>query len=340
MGLAFNNSIAVLRKKYRLFTPNSWDPRRTQHVRTNSWKRSRISLPLMQHSGIETSVAKTFEEGPQRSLFPTPSFGFDNGDLKTATDGEWFGFEATFSSHGTLLPIPDRYVPDEFRDWGVAPNGFDTVSSSRVTEGALYLKRTRALPSVGCEADAVIPEVSVVKLEGPGNGGFSDGCISCGSVELGKSALYTILANGKQRVQLSFRLTENFGDVTVFNESWGGEFCDGQVLPGCGGGDRFAEGPKLEVASLYGSWEYEAEEVIFPEDSSIRQTSGVLSRDCVEGELITLPKGISVRLLREGSSVLIEAGWLCDDTRIVVERHYKDGDLIKIKRSIERRMEA
>ncbi|CAN8069080.1 unnamed protein product [Agarophyton chilense] len=254
-----------------------------------------------------------------------------------ATNGEWFGYEATFSSEGTVLSIPDRYVPDEFRDWGVAPNGFDIVSSSKVTEDTLYLKHTRALPSVGCEADAVIPEVSVLKWEGPGNGGFSDGCISCGSLQYDGSPMLTILVSGKERVQLCFRVNEQVGDVTVFRESWGSEFCDGQVLPGCGGGTRFAEGSKMNISDLLGSWEYESEEVDFSKDSNIRQTSGALSRKSLEGELVTLPIGLSVRVLQEGGSVLVESGWLHDDKRIVIERQYEEGVLTKIKKSIERR---
>ena len=33
--------------------------------------------------------------------------------------GEWEGVTATFSSEGKPQQLPDRYVPDAFRDWNV-----------------------------------------------------------------------------------------------------------------------------------------------------------------------------------------------------------------------------
>lgn len=295
------------------------------------------SVPVMRHSGTEVPVADSSEELPLSSESLGTSYGFLNSELVSAIEGEWFGFEGTFGPDGKALPIPDRYVPDEFREWGVAPSGFDVVTSSRLKEGVLYVKRTRALPSVGCEADAVVPEVSISTYEGEGNVGFSDGCVSCGPVEFGNAPSFTILTRGKQRVRLGFKVDAAIGNVTIILEKWGQEFCDGQVLPGCGGGDRFVEEASSHVEDLLGAWDFDAEDVDICNQSGIQESSGSLNREKIEGHILLLPRGLSVRLVEEGKSVLVESGWLCENTRTVVARLYEEGNLVKVSKRFERR---
>lgn len=294
------------------------------------------SVPAMRRNDIDVPVADSTEKLPLSPELPG-RYGFSNLSLESAIEGEWFGFEGTFGQDGKALPIPDRYVPDEFREWGVAPCGFDVVTSSRVKEGVLYVKRTRALPSVGCEADAVVPEVSVSTFEGEGDVGFSDGCVSCGPVEFGKGPFFTICTERKQRVRLGFKADAQIGDVNVIFEKWSQEFCDGQVLPGCGGGDRFAEEASSNIEDLLGKWDYDIECVNTHNQNEIQQSSGTLHREKIEGHIVLLPRGLSVRLVEEGKDVLVESGWLHENTRTVVERQYEEGKLIRVSKRVERR---
>jgi hypothetical protein len=98
-----------------------------------------------------------------------------------AVTGEWEGVTATFSPSGDALDLPDRYVPQAFRDWDMVPKDWQSQCSvpplleggspSAAAAGApaaasprsspssslpvLRYSSRRMMPTVGCEADAV-----------------------------------------------------------------------------------------------------------------------------------------------------------------------------------------
>ena len=121
--------------------------------------------------------------------------------------GEWEGVVVTFDADGKAQPLPDRYVPEAYRDWGVELFDWQSQCSSTCSRPAagggaaapatspsaaaadpqhqphhqqatrpagrrLYHLCKRLMPTVGCEADAVafIEEVEDVWRLG-------DGCV-------------------------------------------------------------------------------------------------------------------------------------------------------------------
>ncbi|GAX80338.1 hypothetical protein CEUSTIGMA_g7776.t1 [Chlamydomonas eustigma] len=71
--------------------------------------------------------------------------------------GEWDGVTATFSPEGVAIPLPERYVPSAFREWGVELFDWQSQCSMVASTQAksLSYRVRRMMPSVGCEADAI-----------------------------------------------------------------------------------------------------------------------------------------------------------------------------------------
>jgi hypothetical protein len=316
-----------------------------------------------------------------------------------AVAGEWFGYEVSFAvNDGSPLSIPERYIPDEFSQWGVQVLGFEEVTSSRVFgadgksggggdgEGShLYLKRTRALPIVGCEADAVVPEcryerfvagasadVSVSEYGVKGTVvtgaavGFDDGAWSAGPPAFDQDAFgrwYACIvdpAAEARRARLEFStVNEPRGAVVAFVETNEGPFCDGELLPGCGGkNSSFAEQPALTAAELSGSWEVET--TVYTSEGTDTSETGehvvsgwfvsrsfsvvVRSEEQVQTEVnVFMPTGLSVGMVKsDGEEMEFRAGWLTSPSRrVVVSRLYgAHGKLVSISRSAEKKIDA
>jgi len=219
------------------------------------------------------------------------------------------------------------------------------------------MKRTRALPSVGCEADAVVPEVAeqiyLSATKDNINGGFTDGSISCGPAvmtdELSQRwnvCLVDPTEGNRSRVRLEFGpVNQPFGQVTVFIEHWEGKFCNGEVLPGCGGKNgSFAEDDGLDVSALTGNWSVDRTTYQTESDGWIKECCTVRTernQANAEDEVnVALPRGLSVGVKEadDGSSEVI-AGWMTShDKRVVVRSAYDStGSLRYVSRDIETR---
>lgn len=263
----------------------------------------------------------------------------------------------TIPGRFTLCPAQERYVPDEYRDWGVEIKGFDCLTSSVCAQGALTMKRTRALPSVGCEADAVVPEVAeqtyLSAQEGAVNSGFADGTINCGPAcitddhaQRWSVALADPRPGQRTRARVEFGLVnEPFGAVTVFLEHWDGPFCNGQVLPGCGGKDEsFATDAAVDSSALSGDWGVES--TVYTAVAGGWEVAERCSRVTRSGEEeamrevnVCLPRGVSVGIMtQEDGGKCVTAGWVVEEgVRIVSRRRYDgDGSVAWISRDIER----
>lgn len=254
----------------------------------------------------------------------------------------------------------DRYIPDDFREWGVEIKGFESLTSSNLFNdgSSLLMKRTRAMPSVGCEADAVVPEVHEHTFsnieEKRVSGGFPDGSVICGPAVMTNEhsqrwdVCLTDPTDGvKSRVRLQFSLVnEPFGAVNAMIEHWDAPFCNGEVLPGCGGkNESFADGARMDpVAELVGKWdissilytardgEWEMEELSFEIDRDGATVSAEIN--------VVLPHGITVGIAcAEDGTKTVVAGWkTAENIRAVSRQVYaSSGVLLCVSRDVESR---
>lgn len=198
----------------------------------------------------------------------------------------------------------------------------------------MYQKRTRALPTVGCEADAIIPEVAETDLKQVF--AFDDGsyCVRSGS---GKDEwMFAVVnpTNGRSRVRVDFgRVDEKIGKVTVLFENWESKFNEGQVLPGCGGEQGFAEEQTMSVSQLEGTWKYSETAYQVKNGWEVVESVGTVNREAVAVSMV-LPKGVSVDVKDEGG-LKVEVGWLVADKRVVIRRVYGEGGLEVVSRIME-----
>lgn len=325
--------------------------------------------------------------------------GMSTPAFATAVEGEWFGYEVSFAvNDGKPMSIPERYIPDEFTNWGVGVLGFEEVTSSRVVDAKensssggvgeashLYVKRTRALPSVGCEADAVVPECRVERFVGgndvdvavskygekgtvvPGAAvGFDDGAWSSGPATFDQdkfgrwyACIVDPAAASSRRARLEFStVNEPRGAVVAFVETNEGPFCDGELLPGCGGKNAsFAEQAAVTAAELAGKWQVETTVLACAEAEGSGEervvsswaegtSSSVVERSEAEVEdevNVLMPTGLSVGMQKsDDGGMYFRAGWLTSPTsRAVITRLYgADGMLRSVSRSLERKDES
>lgn len=71
--------------------------------------------------------------------------------------GEWEGVTASFSPSGEVQLLPEHYVPQAFRDWGVELKDWQSQCSATTSSNPKQLVSVlrRLMPTVGCEADAI-----------------------------------------------------------------------------------------------------------------------------------------------------------------------------------------
>lgn len=256
-----------------------------------------------------------------------------------------------------LFMVQERFVPEEFRNWDVDITGFDCLTSSTVKDDTLLLKVTRALPTVGCEADAIVPDIDELKFSAVDttadtrNGGFSDGSFTGGPTTF--TGAYNQRWNatladgsgsdGRRRARVSFgRVDEGVGSVVVWLEKRDGDYSGGDVLPGCGGPDSsFASAPRTTSEDLSGNWhvyrlvlskrtEWTSEKIT----EQIRREASDLQR------LFFLPRGLSLSINSDNQTTTVEAAWLCNaQRRVILRRVYaKSGALVAVEHTIEEKV--
>lgn len=76
-----------------------------------------------------------------RALPPTTS----PATFADAVSGEWDGMLVAFSADGTPLELPPAYVPEAYREWGVAVCDWQTQASCTTTEDGALRYRLRRL---------------------------------------------------------------------------------------------------------------------------------------------------------------------------------------------------
>lgn len=318
----------------------------------------RRHVMVAQPAAQPTSSTTPASTPPSSSPITGTTYDFSSPEFSTAVSGEWFGYEVAFSARtGQAQTIPERYVPDEFKNWDVEIKGFDMVTSTAVIDTGLLVRRTRALPSVGCEADAVVPEVVETILSSRGTeaiiaGGTADGSFSSGPTQLlslSQRWEFTLMNPNdsvRSRVRLQFgRLDEGVGAIVAYLENWDLAFGNGEILPGCGGpNSSFADDAIMEKQLLAGEWNVSGMKWMTTDDgeelSAGDNVQYNVQRDAVFDGML-LPRGLTARVVTDDDGAcVVEAGWMAgDDVRTVARRTYgDDGKLTSVEHVVERRV--
>jgi hypothetical protein len=160
-----------------------------------------------------------------------------------AVTGEWEGVTATFSPSGDALELPERFVPQAFREWDMVPKDWqsqcsvppllEAAAAAGGAEGAaprhaasssspaaaaaaasppLRYASRRMMPTVGCEADAVAFTEDMAVIGGGGGGAAAAGALLAAVAPDGAyaAAPASLPADGRAtvRVESCFPLTD------------------------------------------------------------------------------------------------------------------------------------
>ncbi|KAJ8900819.1 hypothetical protein NDN08_000118 [Rhodosorus marinus] len=254
-----------------------------------------------------------------------------HGTTLSNVEGEWFGHETSFSGvSGERLTIPEYYVPDEFRNWDAKIYGFDCVTSVKEVEGnSLRVKLTRAMPTVGCEADAVVPEVFEETLplsQDDGFVGFENGSFSRGPPKYASSSTWEhCMCYGKKRVRVLFPELDGRQKTRLFTEAWDGDYCNGALLSGCGSKISRIEGNGEMDASVQLEGKWSRRGYTWRKSDGTCQVSSVIeSRNRFVKRF--LPGGVTIdKVVDENGRIVLETSWNVSElTRIVLLRTYSE----------------
>lgn len=272
--------------------------------------------------------------------------------------GEWTGYEGEFDSEkGTVCPVPDFYIPEDFTSWGLTPKGFECCRSTIVRGTKYYVKFFRVLPQVALFADHVDLETSfdVVDFAEAESGSlfFDNGSYTLGKVPVTtvrnsmldkwpcaelcirhpttrKKAVYV-------KVKFDFAKTKFVENINVIREEYSCIYCDGADIEGSSG---YIEGWTIEPngtpADLTGDWIVEDGTDV----SNIARPDGGPPPE--DNKTLYLPGGITLGLERPAENpenICVWAGWQFEENeRCVLSRSYaSDGSLIQSKMVTERR---
>jgi hypothetical protein len=209
---------------------------------------------------LETSASET--STPAKS----------NWDSFSATvSGEWDGVTVTFDRDGEAQQLPEYYVPQAYRDWGVELYDWTSQCSMLADATGLQYTLRRLMPTVGCEADAVAFTEDLQAMFPPGGaaitaeGGYSTGPSSdLSSKDLFKAQSEHCfpLETPGQRIRIVHNLKRMGAEgvwkvlsLEVHTERWDGPYNGRRELAGCGGGmDPFSQTTVTEINSLQGIW--------------------------------------------------------------------------------------
>lgn len=79
--------------------------------------------------------------------------------------GEWIGVSSTYKPDGTVIPLPELYVPESYKEWGIEANEWQTQCSVQVDKGGMEYNLRRLYTGTGCEADSIAKTETIRALE-------------------------------------------------------------------------------------------------------------------------------------------------------------------------------
>ncbi len=244
--------------------------------------------------------------------------------------GEFVGFEARFDARtGNALEVPDRFVPQEYRDWNVPVNGLEENYSEAIDDTLLFGKRQLIDVKVGCQEDAVSADANTFSIDlgkTDENTAFPSGCLSARLPSLSSSerVLFSLIfrdSRERRRVQVEFSACPKdaeypFGkEVIVRREMYDQPYNGGVQLIGCGGKvESFVSfernldapgNPRVNISAL-------------ERDISVNAIQGYqanLNQNFGEVHYLALPANISVRRYKIADQNVIvyeAAAMICD----------------------------
>ena len=90
-----------------------------------------------------------------RSVPASASPASIDADFAAAASGEWEGHRVYFDARGTPEPIPEKFMPPAFQEWGQVLVDWQSQCAMNVTPGeGVYARELRFIPTAGCEADS------------------------------------------------------------------------------------------------------------------------------------------------------------------------------------------
>ncbi|KAL4458080.1 hypothetical protein ABPG75_012945 [Micractinium tetrahymenae] len=223
-------------------------------------------------AGVATTAPTTDVEAPDAAAIWEA--------FAASVSGEWEGVTASFNPDGSPIPLPEYYVPQAYRDWGVEL--FDWQSQSSVLADSQGVSATcrRMMPTVGCEADAIafMQEAAQLFSTAPGSqpataapdGSYSAGPADISSADLRKVAFEHCLAlpaEGPQQQRMRLRVVQQLrrgaasggwrlDSVELHSERYDSPYRGKLELSGCGGGMKgFASSEALPADALAGAWQ-------------------------------------------------------------------------------------
>ena len=74
-----------------------------------------------------------------------------DADFAAAASGEWEGHRVYFDARGTPAPIPEKFMPPAFKEWGQVLVDWQSQCAMCVTPGeGIYARELRFIPTAGC----------------------------------------------------------------------------------------------------------------------------------------------------------------------------------------------
>ncbi|KAK9823574.1 hypothetical protein WJX72_003936 [[Myrmecia] bisecta] len=276
-----------------------------------------------------------------------------------AVSGEWEGVTGTFDAHGQPQQLPEYYVPQAFREWGVELYDWQSQCSMLASDSGLQYTLRRMMPSVGCEADATAfteeaqhslktatEQTGEAKTIMP-NGSYSIGPRRLEGTARIESCLFTA---EKQRIRMIHLLKQRpqsqdwaLDSLELHHERWDSPHTGRQELAGCGGGmPAFANKARVTAEQVSGAWKVEEHRAYsLTADGAFEVSAAsigeVRQHDNSEGRLL-LPLGACSIVRGSGGDLRVVAGVVSDAGKMhVAARAYKAGQLQRVELTVESR---
>ncbi|XP_040384766.1 uncharacterized protein LOC121055756 [Oryza brachyantha] len=328
----------------------------TSRLSRNSNRSSRSILLSLRCSSSATDSASPPASSEQWILEPSDSWA----EFAARVSGEWDGFGAEFTAAGDPVELPEKVVPEAYREWGVQVFDWQTQCPTLADPAApcdLHYRLVRLLPTVGCEADAATVHTSHQRHASSASAfAYSAGGSYVAAWPKGPAPVLEVehcVVHPDSR-EVRVRLVQTVAlakearlrGVKVFSEQWYGPYRNGEQLGGCAVREAaFAAGEKLPVSDVIGQWQSNsafAARFSNELDPETGKFAGLtpdgpagegLSRDDGDG-IVTLPKQLW-SLFKEsgkGEEFVCEVGWVLGHGSAVTSRCVlsRDGDVKEI----------
>lgn len=280
-------------------------------------------------SGTEATAEGEIEEGVSTTK------GASWSAFSEAASGEWDGVTASFDVDGKPKQLPEYYVPEAFREWGVELYDWQTQCSMLVQDEGMKYNIRRLMPTVGCEADAIAFTEECQESFASDNMIFNvDGSYSKAPVGLDDANEYKSAAEHcitlpdpsgvRVRAIQNFKRTGqekvwSLMDIELHFEKRDGPYTGRRELAGCGGGmPAFGTTPAVDSvqlqAALMDCWKADGIRISSKNDiRSVSKDSWSMPEWLSMDDVIGLPKNSWMGAIVSGSCARLIFGSFLSD---------------------------